>query len=139
MAFLDHERATLAFKHVQVVKAWEKTRQKKYASVVYALPALVRSAGLSQALHFVQSRRKNEDDDGPKRFLEHLAEQLKRIDDKINTSDELLAQVRGVEDLTAYLRLTQEVLACVDWYRRFVQGELDIEAGDADVRECRPA
>jgi CRISPR type III-B/RAMP module-associated protein Cmr5 len=128
MATLDQERATLAFGHIGVVKGWEEPRRDKYASIVHAMPALLRSAGLSQALHFVRSR-KNKDQ---RLFLEHLAEQLKRADPKIINGDELLAAVRG-GDLTGYLRLTQEALACVNWYRRFVQGELGIERGQADA------
>ena len=29
-----------------------------------------------------------------------------------------------------YLRLTQEALACVNWYKRFVQGVLGVEASE---------
>jgi CRISPR type III-B/RAMP module-associated protein Cmr5 len=133
MATLDQNRAKLAFKHVAVVKELPGKTPQKYASIVHAMPALLRSAGLSQALHFVLSRRKNKDGDGPKLFLEHLAEQLARIDGEIKTGDQLLAKVRSA-DLIGYLRLTQEALACVNWYRRFVQGELGIQAGDTDVR-----
>jgi CRISPR-associated protein Cmr5 len=133
MATLDQERARLAFDHVTAVGRWDKPKQKRYASIVHAMPALLRSAGLSQALHFVLSRRKNKDDDGPKRFLEHLAEQLARVDEEMVTGDVLLAKVRGA-DLASYLRLTQEALACVNWYRRFVQGVLGIEPGEDDDR-----
>jgi CRISPR-associated protein Cmr5 len=131
MATLDQERAKLAFAHVGVVKGWnDEARQKKYASIVHGMPALLRSAGLSQALHFVLSR-KHEDQT---LFLVHLADQLARVDARITGRDQLLAEVRGA-DLTRYLRLTQEALACVDWYRRFVQGVLGIEQGDANARE----
>jgi CRISPR type III-B/RAMP module-associated protein Cmr5 len=133
MATLDQKRAKLAFEHITAVNGWNKADQKKYASIVYAMPALLRSAGLSQALHFVLSRRKNKDSDGPERFLEHLAAQLARIDGDIKNGDVLLDKVRHA-DLSGYLRLTQETLSCVNWYRRFVQGVLGIEAGDTDVR-----
>ena len=127
MATLDQERAKLAFDHITFVKSWDQPQQKKYASIVHAMPALLRSAGLSQGLHFVRSR-KNEHQ---QLFLDHLAEQLKRVDAGIDGREKLLAEVRGAE-LTAYLRLTHEALACVVWYRRFVQGELGIDAGEAD-------
>lgn len=133
MATRDQERARLAFEHVTAVRTWDESRKKKYASIVYAAPALLRSAGLSQALHFILSRRKNKADDGPKVFLDQLAAQLGRVDKKIVSSDALLARVRTAE-LADYLRLTQEALACVTWYRRFVQGVLEIEPGATDVR-----
>ena len=130
MATLDQERARIAFDHITVVKAWDdKTKKDRYASIVHAMPALLRSAGLSQALHFVRSRRGHEQ----QLFLEHLAKQLERVDAGIDGSEALLAKVRGA-DLSAYLRLTHEALACVVWYRRFVQGELGIDAGEVDVR-----
>ncbi len=135
MATLDQERAKLAFDHITDVKSWdqatkEKPRQEKYGSIVYAMPALLRSAGLSQALHFVRSRK----DPDQQLFLIHLAKQFKRIDAGIDGKETLLAKVREA-DLATYLRLTHEALACVVWYRRFVQGELTIEAGAVDVRE----
>ena len=73
MPSLDQQRALLAHKHVSEVKKWpdEKLR-KKYGGMVHRLPALVRSAGLSQALHFVSSRKS----DDQKRVLDHLAAQL---------------------------------------------------------------
>src|SRR4051812_38159308 len=119
MATLDQKRAKLAFDHVLEVKAWDKPRRDKYASIVHAMPALLRSAGLSQALHFVRSRK----DKDQQLFLDHLAAQLKRVDADIDARESLLANVRGA-NLSSYLRLTQEALACVNWYRRFVQGEL---------------
>lgn len=129
MATLDQQRATLAFDHIQTVKKWnDKARWRKYASIVHAMPALLRSAGLSQALHFVLSRREQEQ----QVLLDHLAAQLARVDAGIDGRQALLAKVRGA-NLSAYLRLTQETLACVVWYRRFVQGELGLEAGDADA------
>jgi CRISPR-associated protein Cmr5 len=128
MATLDQKRASLAFEHIMGVKRWDKAEQKKYASIVHAMPALLRSAGLSQALHFVRSRRSEKQ----QLFLEHLAAQLRHIDADIDGPDKLLAKVRSA-DLLEYLRLTHEALACVVWYRRFVQGELGIEAGETDV------
>ncbi len=130
MATLDQQRATLAFANVageQGVKSWSAARQKKYASIVHAMPALLRSAGLSQALHFVLSRKERDQ----QIFLDHLASQMTRVDPQIVNRATLLDKVRSAE-LSAYLRLTQEALACVVWYRRFVQGELGLDAGDVD-------
>jgi len=130
MPTLDQDRAKLAFEHITTVKTWDEARRKKYASIVHAMPALLRSAGLSQSLHFVKSR-KSEDQ---RALLTHLAAQLRRSDDGIVNADVLLDKVRRAE-LPAYLQLTHEALACITWYRRFVQGELRIEAGNDDARD----
>ena len=128
MATLEQRRARLAFDHVNDVKARRSpAAQKKYGSMVHAMPTLLRSAGLSQALHFVASRS----DENQRLLLDHLAVQLHRIDESIDGPEKLLARVREVE-LPRYLRLTSEALACATWYRRFVQGVLRVEAGDSD-------
>lgn len=127
----DQQRAQMAWEHVQSVKTAAKSEPKRYGSTVHGLPALIRNAGLSQALHFVLSRKHEES----KRVLKHLAAQLKRVDAKIDTEreddgvDGLLDSVRKA-DLGMYLRLTQEALACVNWYKRFVQGVLGVEASE---------
>ncbi|WP_437485790.1 type III-B CRISPR module-associated protein Cmr5 [Sorangium sp. So ce1014] len=128
MPSLDQQRALLAHEHITAVKALPDEKQRKrYGGMVHRLPALVRSAGLSQALHFVSSRKPPEQ----KLVLEHLADQLKHIDPSIKGGAALLDAVRRAE-LPRYLALTREALACVDWYRRLVQGELGIEAGEQD-------
>jgi CRISPR-associated protein Cmr5 len=127
MATLDQQRAMLAFDHVSQVSRLDEGRRKKYASMVHAMPTLLRSAGLSQALHFVASRS----DENQRELLAHFAAQLRRVDGTIVGTAELLDRVRGA-NLSLYLRLTNEALACATWYRRFVQGMLKIEAGDSN-------
>ncbi|XXY45287.1 type III-B CRISPR module-associated protein Cmr5 [Sorangium sp. So ce269] len=127
MPSLDQQRALLAHEHVTSVKGWPDEKRKKYGGMVHRLPALVRSAGLSQALHFVSSRKAGEQ----KLVLDHLAHQLRHIDASIEGGKELLDAVRRAK-LPRYLALTRETLACVDWYRRLVQGELGIEPGEQD-------
>jgi CRISPR-associated protein Cmr5 len=133
MRRLDQERAKLAFDHVSLVKTREEGERKEYASIVHATPALLRSAGLSQALHFVASRKS----DAQRELLEHLALQLERVDAALKAggegtlSERLLLRVREA-NMTAYLRLTREALACIQWYVRLVQGVLRIDPGETD-------
>ncbi len=130
MATLDQHRAALAFKHVDAFRNKEKPHRKKYATMVHKLPALVTAAGLCQALHFIQSRG----NDDQKKLLEHLAEQLRRVDPAIRDADSLLDRVRNAE-LSSYLRLTHEATLCASWYRRMVQGVLKIDAAAAEEGE----
>lgn len=131
MATRDQERAQLAWEHVQqIAKDYpgeKDPKRRRYGATVHGLPALIRNAGLSQALHFVQSRNKSETG----RVLEHLAIQLRRADTGIKDANGLLRAVREA-DLGRYLRFTQEALACVNWYKRFVQGELKVDPSDQD-------
>jgi CRISPR-associated protein Cmr5 len=127
MATLEQKRAALAFDHVTAVKKDKGIDPKKYGSIVHTMPSLLRSAGLSQALHFVASRKNAHQ----RLLLDHLALQLVRVDPKIKDASSMLAAVRGA-DLSMYLRLTNEALACATWYRRFVQGELGVQPGEGD-------
>jgi CRISPR-associated protein Cmr5 len=128
MPTLEQARAQLAHRHVAgVQQGCSPKEQKKYGSMIHTMPALLRSAGLSQALHFVAARS----DEHQRLVVDHFAEQLRRIDDGIRSPEALLERVRTAP-LPRYLRLHSEALACADWYRRMVQGVLKVEAGDDD-------
>lgn len=129
MATLDQRRAALAFEHVSELVGDAKNAQK-YASMVHKLPALLASAGLCQALHFVESRS-DEQRAHQRKLVDHLAKQLERTDPKITSAAKLLERARQA-NLAEYLRLTEETIACAAWYRRMVQAVLKMEATDAD-------
>ncbi len=126
MRTLEQTRAGLAFEHVCAVQQADETARRKYATIVHKLPALLVSAGLCQTLHFVKSRTEAEG-----RLLDHLAAQLTRVSDRVRTGDDLLARVREAE-LSEYVRLTDEAMACAAWYRRMVQAVLRLEASDGE-------
>lgn len=131
MATLDQDRAALAFKHVGELEGDKKKAEaKKYASIVHKLPSLLASAGLCQALYFVESRSDKEREH-QRKVIDHLAAQLHRVDPTITSSATLLERVRNA-NLPLYLRLTEEAITCAAWYRRMVQAVLKIEAADAD-------
>ena len=119
---LEQQRAALAYRHVSVVKESAEKERKTYGSMALKLPVLIRTAGLCQALHFVRSRKKEALDT----LLQHLAEQLGRVDSAIDGTDGLLSKVRTA-DLSQYLWLSREALAAVEWYARLAQSELKID------------
>jgi CRISPR-associated protein Cmr5 len=124
----DQDRAALAYEHVsQFVgeSAEQKANAKKYGTMVHKLPALLQTAGLCQALHFIHSRG----DENQKKLLEHLARQLHRVNSQITSTTTLLERARKA-DLSEYLQLTDEAMACAAWYRRLVQGVLKIDTTD---------
>lgn len=125
MATLDQTRAKMAWEHIQSVKSASEADRKKYGTIVHSLTPMLRTAGLSQALHFVSARNNA----AQEQLLDHLALQLRRVDASITDRGSLLRVAREAP-LSKYLRVTQEALRCMNWYRRFVQGELKVEAGD---------
>lgn len=132
MATRDQERAKLAWEHIAAVNdPAKKFDGKKYGTVVHGLPALIRNAGLSQALHFVLSRNQKE----ATLVLAQLAAQLAAVDATIRGADDkartdALLRAARESDVGRYLRLTQEALACVTWYKRLVQGVLGVDASE---------
>jgi len=94
-----------------------EAQRKKYGTMAHKLPVLVRTAGLAQALAFVDCRGS----EGQQLLLTHLREAIERPN--------LLAESRTVE-LSEYRRLTYEVLAALEWYKRFAESVLDVLPGD---------
>lgn len=122
---LEQKRASMAFDHLKEVK--DKKDQKVYGAMALKLPALIRSAGLCQALHFVKSRRK----DPLNSLLNHLGQQLTRVDSKIKDMGTLCDEVREAE-VAGYVWLTREALASVTWYGRLARSEWGIVPGEEE-------
>ena len=76
---------------------------------------LVRQAGLSQALAFVDSRGK----EAHKALGNDLAQVLGYRDLRE------LAEAAREAELLQYLRLTREVLAAAEWFKRFAQALIE--------------
>lgn len=114
----EQKRAKSAFGRVVQYQSKEKSWRDQYGGMAHKLPVLVRQAGLAQALAFVESR----DKDAHRALLADLAQTVGLA------KDALLKQSREAP-LGEYLRLTREVLAIAQWYKRFAQSVLDVEAG----------
>lgn len=95
------------FDQVQTVTG----ERDKYKAMAEKLPILIRTAGLAQALAFVNASKES----GHKSLLKHLAEVVGD-----GTIPNLLERSR-TDELLKYMRLTQETLAALLWYKRFAQ------------------
>lgn len=128
MSTLQQRRATHAFDSVSAVPEPE---QSKYATAAHRAPALIRNAGLCQALHFAKARK----DAGWSRWLGHLAAFLSsesRIDGR--ATDALLASSRTAE-LPTYLALSSDALLYAEWLQRMVRAVHGIDAAAASDDE----
>lgn len=92
--------------------------QKQYGSMAHKLPVLIRTAGLSQALGFVAARGNAMH----LRLVKDLAAALKRHDLPLDS--------RMAPSLQQYMRMTQEALDALLWYKRFAQSVLKVDASD---------
>jgi CRISPR-associated protein Cmr5 len=106
-----------------------KTYTDSYGSMAHKLPMLIRSAGLAQALAFVEARGKDEHRD----LLDHLAKVVLKKDDVKGAK--LAEQSRTTTQLIEYMRLTHEVMAALVWYKRFAQSVLDVDASAARTED----
>jgi len=120
---LEQERAAMAYDHIKLITG--EKEKKIYGGMAQKLPALIRSSGLCQALHFVKSRDKTP----LNLLLEHLGAQLERVDSEIQGMESLCARVRKA-DVAEYVWLTRETLASVSWYGRLARSEWGILPGD---------
>ncbi len=99
-----------------------KKKAKKYGSMAHKFPVLVRSAGLAQAVAFVEARG----DENQRELLKHIALSVgKQGVEKFYES----ARKSGLMD---YMHLTRQVLQASVFYKRFAESVLGIEAGEED-------
>lgn len=115
----ERTRALQTFKQVEAVRErCPDHEQKRYASLAYSLPVLLRTAGLAQCVAFLVSRDCSE----AKLFLRHLGERLGLPTDPVG-----LFEAVSTENTTKYLAMTAEALSCSDWYVRHVQAVLKVD------------
>jgi CRISPR-associated protein Cmr5 len=110
----DQKYATKIYRQVSEV-AKDETIRAKYGSMAHRLPMLIRTAGLAQAVAFVESRGTA----AQKLLLEHLSETV-----GVTNLGEASRRARIQE----YMRLTNDVLAALVWYKRFAESVLDVDA-----------
>lgn len=101
--------------------------RKKYGAMAHKLPVLIRTAGLAQALGFLAAKSSEAMNE---RLFKDLASTLGKTDE-----NQLLLHSRGGanQSLADYLRLTQDALAALLWYKRFAESVLDVKAGEQGV------
>jgi len=112
----DQEYAADVYKRVLEVKKAEEAERNRYGAMAHQLPILIRTAGLAQALAFLESR----DTKGHKQLLIDLTATVGK------PAGTLAGSARGAE-MSDYMRLTRQVMAALLWYKRFAQSVLDIK------------
>lgn len=116
----DQEYAAKVYKQVvEVKKNFKEDERNRYGGMAHQLPILIRTAGLAQALAFLDSR----DTKGHKKLLTDLAATVGRPGTLLQTAREA-----GIGE---YMYLTRQVMAALLWYKRFAQSVLDVKGGDA--------
>lgn len=120
----DQKLAAAVYERVANVKEAPDKKDSyrtEYGSMAHKLPVLIRTAGLAQALAFVQARGNK---DAHKKLLDDLAAVISA------QNGETLATTSRTAPLPDYMRLTQHALAALLWFKRFAQSVLEVEPGE---------
>jgi CRISPR-associated protein Cmr5 len=122
----DHVRSRKAFEHVTQFQDAPLADQAAYGRLALKLPFLIRSAGLAQALAFVDQKSGK-----TVQLLDDLAETIAAVTQSdVGTRAKLIQAARLTDDPAAYLQLSREVLHAAGWYKRLSTSILGIEPGD---------
>lgn len=117
-------------------------RDDKYKSYVKKIPSMILSNGLGQTIAFIVAKRKKENDkrkpgtkDNPKNAYDLIYKQLtdylrSNSTTRINITDkaELIEWVISLPS-AQYRYLTEEVLAFLNWLKKFAEGLIETEEG----------
>ncbi|MDW8305411.1 MAG: type III-B CRISPR module-associated protein Cmr5 [Acidobacteriota bacterium] len=104
-------------KHVSEAKA----NRDKYITMAQKLPVLIQTAGLAQAIAFLEAKSQGESEKMNRCLLEDLSSVL-----GFNSVEEFSKKCREAE-LTEYLWLTQNALSALLWFKRFSVSVLEVE------------
>ena len=117
----DQQYAASIYRQVTAFQAnHNEAEQRRYGSLAHKLPILIRTAGLAQALAFVDAR----DNAASKQILDDLGKVV-----GAGGRAGLLAASRGSADqpLVEYMALTRETLTALLWYKRYAQSLLKVK------------
>lgn len=118
----DQKYAVDVLDKVTKISKEKKEYQNIYGGMSHKLPILIRTAGLAQALSFVEAKAVK---------VNALQQLLKDLSVTVE-QQELPAVARNTKELSAYIRLTQQVMAALLWYKRFAQSVLGVDASNGD-------
>ncbi len=113
---LQQERAKYAWQCISEVK--DKALEEKYSSYVKKAPALIHRNGLGYTLAFYKSKG----EEAYNVLYKHIDGWFKKV---FNENKDILDWIKD-ENTTSLdvLRATREILAMLDWLKRFAEAEL---------------
>lgn len=130
----DQRYATDVFERVSAFdsafpKETGSKERKAYGSMAHRLPVLIRTAGLAQALAFVEAKATGKV--GSEKPRQRAYRQLlKDMGATIGTPE--VAEAARTADFLDYMRLTERVIEALIWYKRYAESVLGVEQGDEE-------
>jgi len=117
-------------RNIDTEKKREEAR-KKYGGMCHKLPVLIRTAGLVQALTFLQAKssEKSNEKKPKEEMWRQLGNDLAQTLGHTNL-DALAGEARDAS-LSKYMMLTQRALEQLLWYKRYAMAVLDVDTAEA--------
>lgn len=110
--------------HTCILEITDDGEKKKYGTMAHKLPILIRTAGLAQALAFVEARGST----AQHKLLDHIAQ---TIDVAGIDNRGTLTQTCREAPLQQYIFLTRRVMDALVWFKRFTESVLRVPLRDA--------
>lgn len=127
---LEQGRAKHAYLMAKEVVDKHSKKKTEYKQLAKKLPMYIKNNGLGAALAFIKSKANTKDNGTNEHHLiyDHITQWLKKHDTKQMIEewrdDDLVASVIHLES-QEYRALTVEVLAYLNWLRRFADGLIE--------------
>ena len=109
----DQERALWAYERAHAAR--EDHTLDEYETAVQAFAATLHRSGLAVAVSVLERNRSRS---GYQSLLTDIAAQLPLHDGGEPPGDDWPSAVRALDDVSRYMIMTREVLACATWLRR---------------------
>jgi CRISPR-associated protein Cmr5 len=128
----SQEYAAAVYVKVKAVKdSKNKTFHDDYLNLARKLPILIRSAGLMQALAFVQGNEKKEV------AWQQLLRDLAAVVRNASETDLLTACYNA--EIFEYMHLTKKTLDALVWFKRFAESMLEDKTPDTSATQTHAA
>ena len=102
----------------------KKEERTKYGAMAQKLPILIRTAGLAQAISFLEAKSKKDSEAMNKQLFEDLSE---TVSEMMGFDKSDFPEKCREAEMSEYLRLTQNTLAALLWFKRFSVSVLEVE------------
>ncbi len=121
MRTLEQQFAAAVYPRVKAYEEESDKAKKRYGAMAQQLPVLIRTAGLAQALAFVEAKASGGNEAPYHQLLDDLAIVL-----EFNSRGALLERSREA-GLDEYVHLTRRALLALTWFKRFSQSILKVD------------
>lgn len=116
--------AAKVYKEVEKHISKSKEERTKYGTMAQKLPVLIRTAGLAQAISFLEAKSKKDSEEMNKQLFQDLS---KVVSETMNFDKSMFPKKCREAGISEYLQLTQNALAALLWFKRFSVSVLEVE------------